>query len=101
METDGATSTSDVKDKTQKKHEYDDSYLQLGFTSVGDSSAPDVQCVLRYQTLGNGPVVPTKLQQHLLTELVDCRHTCRVFKRKCDDLKHSQTNLTSVIKVKM
>jgi hypothetical protein len=32
----------------QNKRKYDDSYLQLGFTSVEDSSPPDAQCVSCY-----------------------------------------------------
>jgi hypothetical protein len=43
-------------------------------------------------------MVPTELQQHLHT-----KHDCKdkpitFFKSKCDKLKHSQTNLTPVIK---
>jgi hypothetical protein len=65
---------------------------------VGDSSGPDVQCVLCYQTLGNSFMVPVKLKWYLYTKHVDCRHKPIAFlKSKCDELKHTETNLTSVI----
>jgi hypothetical protein len=63
-ETDGATSTSGIKDKLQKKSTYDNSHLQFRFTCVGDSNVPDALCVLCYQTLGNSSMVPEKLQWH-------------------------------------
>jgi hypothetical protein len=50
-ETDGAISTSGIKGKLQKKCKYDNC-LQFGFVFVDDSSAPDAQCVLCYQTSG-------------------------------------------------
>jgi hypothetical protein len=65
-------------------------YVQLGFACVCDSRAPDAQCVLCRQNLGNGFTVPAKLQLHLHTKHVSCR--------MCDELQHSETDLTSAIR---
>jgi hypothetical protein len=44
-------------------------------------------------------VVPAKLQRHLHTKHVDSKHQLNAFlKRKCDELKHSETSLTAVVK---
>lgn len=61
---------------------------------VGDSHVHDAQWVLCYQILGKSSMV-----QHLHTKHDDCKdRPITVFKCKCDELKHSQTNLTSVVK---
>jgi hypothetical protein len=53
---------------------------------------------LRYQAEGNRSMVLAKLLRHLHTEHVDCKdRPIALFKLKCEELKHSQTNLTSVI----
>jgi hypothetical protein len=48
-------------------------YLQFGFTYVGDSSTPDAQRVLCYQTLGSSSMVNAELQLYLHTKHVDCK----------------------------
>lgn len=61
---------------------------------------PDARCVSCYQTSGNISVVPTELQQHLHTKHVDSKDRHHIFKHKRDELKHSETCLTSVFKWK-
>jgi hypothetical protein len=76
------------------KREYDDTCAQFGFMCVSDSNAPDAQ-TLRSSWI----IVPDKLQRHLHTNHLDCKDKLIVFaKRKYDELKHSITYLTSVIK---
>jgi spore maturation protein CgeB len=44
-------------------------------------------------------MVPAKLQWHLQAVHVHCKDKLITFsKRKCDEMKHSEINLTSVIK---
>jgi hypothetical protein len=77
----------------QKKPKHGESYLQFGFASVGDSTALDAQCDLRYLISANSSMVPAKLERHLHKKHSDCKYKpLDFFRRKCEELKQSKSN---------
>lgn len=80
------------------KRESGDRYLEFGFTCPGVSSAPDAQCVL----------LPNFIKQfHGYRSITTActyeacwlqRQTFAFLNRRCNELKHSQTDVTSFIK---
>jgi hypothetical protein len=89
----GATATSGIKARLQKKRKYDDGCLQLELTCVGNSSTSDVQCHVMLQDIRK------QLQRHVCERHPDCKNRSIGFlRRKCGELKRSETDLTLVTK---
>ena len=53
---------------SNKKHNYDDNYLDFGFTSITDKGVVKPQCVICHKILTAESLRPSKLRLHLKTE---------------------------------
>jgi hypothetical protein len=62
-----ATSLQITNKKNIKIRKYYSEYASYGFTSVGDTSAPNGQCVICFKTFNNSSLAPAKLLRHLHT----------------------------------
>ena len=49
----------------KKRRKYDDNYLGLGFTWIGDTDCPKPQCVVCSEVLANSCLKPSSLRRHL------------------------------------
>ena len=65
----------------KRKRKYDENYLRLGFTWIGDVDHPDPQCVMCGEVLSNSSMKPSYLRRHLTT-----KHP-KVSKKKKEDPK--------------
>jgi hypothetical protein len=52
----------------EKIRKYDDNYLGLGFTWIGDTDCPKPQCVVCSEVLANSCLKPSSLRRHLRTK---------------------------------
>jgi hypothetical protein len=62
-----ATSVQITNKKNIKIRKYYSEYVSYGFTSVGDPSAPNGECVICFKTFTNSSLAPAKLLRHLHT----------------------------------
>lgn len=68
-----------IKSSGCKKRKYDESYLSLGFSKVGNADAPDAQCVVCHKILSNSSLVPAKLRRHLETNHSEYKDKTQAF----------------------
>lgn len=75
----------------KKRRKYDDNYLGLGFTWIGDTDCPKPQCVLRSEVLANSCLKPSYLRHHLHTKHGNLsQKPLTFFKAKLEELQKSQ-----------
>ena len=68
-EGDGKKEIMRVKTRQGKeRRKYDDNYLGLGFTRIGDEDCPKPQCVVCSEVLANSCLKPSSLRRHLRTK---------------------------------
>lgn len=75
----------------KKRRKYDDNYLGLGFTWIGDTDCPKPQCVLCSEVLANSCLKPSYLRRHLHTKHGNLsQKPLTYFKAKLGELQKSQ-----------
>ncbi|XP_075048007.1 zinc finger BED domain-containing protein 5-like [Mixophyes fleayi] len=87
-EKDGEPHTSGKVVKKRKHRRYDDTYPDLGFTSVDVNQEERPQCVLCLKILSSESMIPSKLKRHLETNHPDMANKSRdYFIRRLKELK--------------
>ncbi|MBN3287040.1 ZBED5 protein, partial [Polyodon spathula] len=87
----GKCETEQDKERVSKKHKYDESYIELGFTWTGDAGYPQQQCVLCCEVLSNSRLKPFLLHWYLETKHNQMKDKlAQFFKRKLEELKTSK-----------
>lgn len=79
-------SADDENQPGRKKRKYDEHYLGLGFSFIGDNDCPKPQCVVCGDVLANSCMKPSYLRRHLHT-----KHP-HVSERPLDFLSRNWTN---------
>ena len=80
----------------KKKRKYDDNYLGLGFTCIGNADCPKPQCVLCGEVLANSCLKPSYLRRHLNTKHASAsQKPLTFFTSKLEELQNSQRQLQS------
>ncbi|KAF2901803.1 hypothetical protein ILUMI_04386 [Ignelater luminosus] len=88
-----------VSHTNRPKGKYDESYLNFGFTSTGNSDAPDAICVLCHKILANSSLAPAKLRRHFETIHSDHQgKDLHFFKRQRDSLEKSKHQMITIAK---
>lgn len=78
----------------KKRRKYDDNYLGLGFTWIGDTDCPKPQCVLCSEVLANSCLKPSYLRRHMHTKHGHLSHKpLTFFKAKLEELQKSQKKM--------
>ncbi|XP_056092494.1 zinc finger BED domain-containing protein 5-like [Rhinichthys klamathensis goyatoka] len=78
----------------KKRRKYDDNYLGLGFTWIGDTDCPKPQCVLCSEVLANSCLKPSYLCRHLHTKHGNLsQKPLLFFKAKLEELQKSQKKM--------
>lgn len=86
-----------VRKMCSKKRQYDESYVQYGFTSINSNGKEKPQCVICNKVLSNDSMKSTKLKQHL--ENVHPRHKGKdksFFERNMNMLKKMKLGATGL-----
>ncbi|XP_063813110.1 SCAN domain-containing protein 3-like [Pseudophryne corroboree] len=87
-EKDEEPQTSGTVGKKRKHRRYDDTYLDIGFTSVDVNHEERPQCVLCLKILSAESMIPSKLRRHLETNHPNMAKKPRdFFSRKLKELK--------------
>ena len=97
------SSKSNIKEQVSSmnrpKRKYDESYLNLGFTYIGNSDAPDAMSVLCHKILANSSLAPAKLRRHFKTIHTDYKgKDMQFFKRQRDLLGKSKLQMITMVK---
>lgn len=83
----------EASEKTKKVRKYDDSYLNVGFTVLGNRP----QCVLCSDVLSAESMKPSKLMRHLETKHSSVKgKPIEFFRRKLSVLQNQQMNITKI-----
>ena len=81
-----------------KKRNYDESYLDFGFSYINKQGVQLPQCVLCMKTLGNGSMKPNQLKQHLTSQHPEYAEKERAFfEAKERQLKRARLDTTGAI----
>lgn len=97
------SSKSNIKEQVsstnKRKRKYDESYLNFGFTYIGNSDAPDAMCVLCHKILANSSMAPAKLRRHFETTHSNYKgKDMQFFKRQRDSLEKSKSQMITMAK---
>jgi len=80
----------------KKKRKYDENYLGLGFTWIGNADCPKPQCVVCSEVLANSCLKPSYLRRHLNTKHASVsQKPLTFFFAKLEELQNSQKQLQS------
>lgn len=86
----------DECEKKSKKRKYDESYIALGFTWIGDANNPSPQCVLCSEVLANSCLKPSYLRRHLQSKHNNLKDKpVDFFKCKLEELRKNKQLLAS------
>ena len=78
----------------KKKRKYDENYLGLGFTWIGDPDFPKPQCVVCSEVLANSCLKPSYLRHYLHTKHGNTsQKPLTFFKTKLEELQKSQKQM--------
>ena len=83
------------KFKKASSRQYDDSYLQFGFTWTGDAAVPLPLCLMCGTKLANEAMVPSKLKRHLVSQHSTLKEKTTTFFTRLLDRHTKQARLMS------
>ena len=81
--------------KKTSSRQYDDTYLQYGFTWTGDATLPLPLCLVCGTKLANEAMVPSKLKRHLDSQHFTLKEELTTFFSRLLDQPAKQTRLMS------
>ena len=88
-------SVPEKKFKKASSRQYDDSYLQFGFTKTGDAAVPLPLCLVCGTKLANEAMVPSKLKRHLVSQHSTLKEKTTTFFTRLLDRHTKQARLMS------